>query len=180
MELAASHGYLPLLQELQKDFELVCCWGGHDVFASACSGGHLEIMGWLRSEGCPWDASACGGAAWGGHLETLKWLRSEGCPWDESACEGGAAGGQLEVLKWLRSESCPWNARICAAAAANGHLDVLKYARENGCPWDYTTWLNAAESTREWLQENGCPQSPVYDPSDDDFMEYDSEDGEYW
>ena len=113
-------------------------------------------------------------------MEVLKWLRSEGCPWNESACQWAVMGGQLEILKWLRSEGCPWNARICAAAAANGHLDVLKYARENGCPWDYRTWQNAAESTREWLKDNGCPRVPVNDPYDDVYREYDSEDGEYW
>jgi len=35
---------------------------------------------------------------------------------------------------------------------------VLKYAHENGRPWDWTTSLNAAESVREWLKENGCPE----------------------
>ena len=50
-----------------------------------------------------------------------------------------------------------------------GHLDVLKYARENGCPWDANTWYDAAESTREWLEENGCPQEyEQIDYSDDD------------
>ena len=57
---------------------------------------------------------------------------------------------------------------------------MLKYARENGCPWDHLTWYDAAESTREWLEENGCPQGPVNDPYYDVYREYDSEDGEYW
>ena len=43
-----------------------------DLFESACEGGHWEIIRWLRSEGCPWDAKACYGAAWSGHLEMLK------------------------------------------------------------------------------------------------------------
>ena len=64
----------------------------------------------------------------------------------------------MEVLRWLRSEGCPWNKDTCTAAAVKGHLDVLKYAHENGRPWDWTTSLNAAESVREWLKENGCPE----------------------
>ena len=49
--------------------------------------GHLEVLKWLRSEGCPWNWWTCWAAAKGGHLEVLKWLRSEGCPWDEDKCE---------------------------------------------------------------------------------------------
>ena len=61
------------------------------LFVKACEGGHLEIIRWLRSEGCPWGAytveypSAWGAAANSGHLEMLKWLKSEGCPWDKRA-----------------------------------------------------------------------------------------------
>merc|ERR1711934_692323 len=83
----------------------------------AAVGGHLEILQWLRSEGCPWDSRACSCAASGGHLETLKWLRSEGCPWDEETCRSAAEHGHLEVLKWLRSEGCPWDEKACSGAA---------------------------------------------------------------
>ena len=182
--LAAYHGYLPLLQELQKECELDAA-----VFMSACLGGHLAIMKWLRSEGCPWDASACEWAASGGHLDMLKWLRSEGCPWDEDilctraaggghldvlkwlrsegcpwnkdACEGAANGGHLDVLKWLRSEDCPWNERTCERAAYGGHLNVLRYARGNECPWDVRTCRMAAKKGHldvlKYAHLNGCP-----------------------
>jgi hypothetical protein len=43
--------------------------------------GSLEILKWVRSEGCPWDSSTCFGAAQNGHLEILKWARSKGCEW---------------------------------------------------------------------------------------------------
>ena len=131
MELAAYHGHLTLLQELEKEVEL-----DSEVFSFACAGGNLEIMKWLRSEGCPWNASACNGAAWGGHLEILKWLRSKGCPWDWRSCSRAAGGGHLETLKWLRSEGCPWNQYACSGAAWGGHLEVLKWLRSEGCPWD--------------------------------------------
>ena len=49
----------------------------------------------------------CGEAAGRGDLEVLKWLRAEGCPWDEAACRFAAFGGHLEVLKWLQAEGCP-------------------------------------------------------------------------
>ena len=66
----------------------------------------------------------------------MKWLRSEGCPWNAGACNGAARGGHLEILKWLRSKGCPWNERTCLCAAVHGHSDVLRWAIDNGCPYE--------------------------------------------
>ena len=171
---AAYHGHLPLLQELQADWEsfgvFIAAAAGtsfssqsfllplhlaSDSFLSFSSsqaeGGQLETLKWLRSEGCPWDASACTYAAMGGHLEILKWLRSGGCPWNESACARAAERGHLDVLKWLRSEGCPWGEETCQGAAMEGHVDVLRWAIDNGCPYEVT------EMTRRALESLGLP-----------------------
>ncbi len=42
--------------------------------------GHLEVLKWLRANGCPWNEEVCGLAATEGHLEILKWARENGCP----------------------------------------------------------------------------------------------------
>ena len=52
------------------------------VFSEACEGGHLEILKWLRSEGCPWDEATTSNAAWRGHLDVLKWAIDNGCPYE--------------------------------------------------------------------------------------------------
>ena len=49
----------------------------------------------------------CEKAAARGDVEVLKWLRAEGCPWGETVCANAADGGHLEVLKWLWAEGCP-------------------------------------------------------------------------
>ena len=36
------------------------------------------------------DNYLCPAAAKGGHLEVLKWLRENGCPWDEETCRYAA------------------------------------------------------------------------------------------
>ncbi len=84
--------------------------------------GHLQVLQWARSQGCPWDARTCPAAADGGHLEVLQWLRSQGCPWDGWTCANAAYRGHLEVLQWARSQGCPWNEWTCANAARGGHL----------------------------------------------------------
>jgi hypothetical protein len=49
-------------------------------------GGQLEVLEWLRENGCPWNESTCAYAAWDGHLELLQWARANGCPWNGSTC----------------------------------------------------------------------------------------------
>ena len=75
------------------------------LFSEACKSGHLEVLKWLRSEGCPWSADACSDAASGGNFEALKWLRSEGFPWDEAHTLAAAEqGGHLDVIEWALTE----------------------------------------------------------------------------
>ena len=133
------------------------------ILPSACEGGHMEIIRWLRSEGCPWNQRACYYPARGGHLEVLKWLRTldPPCPWD-GVCSSAAGEGQLHVLKYLFENGCPWDDEICSSAAETGHLDVLKYAHENGYPLDETCASAAYEygpwpHIMEYLRENDCP-----------------------
>jgi len=138
---------------------------------AASSGGHMEILKWLRSNGCPWCKKTCKAAAKHGHLEILKYARMNGCPWDKKTCKAAALSGHAEVLRWAREQGCPcdentcysaareghfealivarqlgcpWNKKTCEYAALGGHLEILKYARENGCPWDAWTCQYAA------------------------------------
>ena len=127
----------------------------------AAKGGHLEVLKWLRENGCPWDSCTCYSAAKGGHLEVLKWLRENGCPWDSNTCAHAAQGGHLEVLKWARQNGCHWAEWTCLLAAEGGHLEVLKWARQEGCPWHECTCLLAAALRRfdvlKWAIDNGAP-----------------------
>ena len=41
-------------------------------------------------------------------MEVLKWLRSEGCPWDKNTCSYAAEGGHLDVLEWAIDNGCPY------------------------------------------------------------------------
>ena len=107
-----------------------------DACSLAAAGGHLEVLQWLHSTGCPFDTVTCAAAAAGGHLKVLKWLHSTGCPWDSETSYCAAAGGYLEVLKWLHNTRCLWDEDTCFAAAEGGHLEALKWLHNTGCPWD--------------------------------------------
>jgi hypothetical protein len=108
--------------------------------ASACSAaakcGHLELLKWLRRQGCPWDATTCSSAARSGHLAVLRWAHQQGCPWDGWMMFFAAYGGNLAVLQWAHQQGCPLDASMCISAAEGGHLEVLRWARESGVPWN--------------------------------------------
>jgi hypothetical protein len=79
-----------------------------------------------------WGEETCAYAADKGHLEVLQWLRSEGCPWDERTCMFAATGGHLETLQWARAHGCPWNDELLHFAVVHGHTHVIQWAQRNG------------------------------------------------
>ena len=57
---------------------------------------------------CPLSRRACAKAAEGGWLELLQWLREQGCKWDEETCHKAASKGHLQGLEYVRKNDCPW------------------------------------------------------------------------
>ena len=51
-------------------------------------------------------------AAGSGNVELVKWLRGEGCPWTWTTCNCAVEYSHLEVLRWARENGCPWSAEI--------------------------------------------------------------------
>ena len=60
------------------------------LIKSAAGGGNLELVRWLRGEGCPWVWETCSYAVENGHVEVLRWLRENGCPWDAATRDRAA------------------------------------------------------------------------------------------
>tara|TARA_B110000967_G_scaffold192210_1_gene218622 strand:+ start:1525 stop:2265 length:741 start_codon:yes stop_codon:yes gene_type:complete len=164
-EHATRFGYLSTLKHRHQQGRLEL---SEYLLQLAAETGQLEVVKWLRANGCPWDEMTCSWAAQGGRLEVLQWLRANGCPWNERTCARAAWGGHLEVLQWARANGCPWDTTTCSCAALRGHLEVLQWARANGCPWDATTCLHAKVGGNiellNWAIANGCPTHPAVLP----------------
>ena len=47
-----------------------------------------------------WSRWTCMCAAKGGHIQVLQWARTKGCPWDAQTCNFAALAGHLEILQW--------------------------------------------------------------------------------
>ena len=52
-----------------------------NMMSKAAMSGNLELVQWLRANGCPWDYATCTWAINRGHVPVLRWLRENGCPW---------------------------------------------------------------------------------------------------
>jgi len=64
----------------------------------------------LKENGFAWNEATCAGAAIGGHLELLKWLREQGCPWDWQVLDRSQQfNHRSHVLKWAEENGCTWD-----------------------------------------------------------------------
>lgn len=97
----------------------------------------LEILKWLRRNGCIMDYSICVIAVNNDDLEMLEWAHQIGCPsWGPAVCQAAAENGNLRILKWLRQNECSWDEWTCYYAARNHHIECFNWAYKNGCPCD--------------------------------------------
>lgn len=86
---AASSGNLEVLQYLDGIF---CRASGTKSCAAAALklNGHLHVLKWMHEVIYVWDELTSANAAAGGHLEVLLWLRANGCPSDEKELDAAA------------------------------------------------------------------------------------------
>lgn len=168
-----DHVYYEYLGEslglkIQKDhFFEICLWWKQNglplqpwMCKRAAETGDLDLLQWLRSNHCAWNAETFNAAAAKGSFTILEWLYANGCPWNETTC-AVAAEKSFKILKWLRVNGCPWDVRTFTAAAGASTVSRLKWLHAQGCPWDKDVFsqavINGTLENVKWLRENGCP-----------------------
>ena len=113
---------------------------GQEVIHRACTKGNLRTAQSLRDiVGASWDESCTALAAQNGHMQLLKWLRAEGCPLDVRVVHSLAKAGDTAMLEWARSQDppCPWDSHTHAIAAGHGNLACMQWLHGAGlalCP----------------------------------------------
>ena len=86
----------------------------------------MELVQWLCGEGgFAMDEWVMKFAAKSGNLELVRWLRAEGCPWDKWTCHYAIGHYHMEILRWARENGCPWDAEDRDLAAELGYTDDL-------------------------------------------------------
>lgn len=160
---AAHSGQLEILRWLKQEEGQKDVWDSN-TSASAAGGGHVDVLVFLKAEGCALNYKFCSlNAAAGGHISVLKWIKRnaqhQGCILDGFTCGKAAEFGQLETLRWLHyDQGCPLDEWTCERAADGGQIHVLKWLCENQCPKSSRAIKLAREWNHvevvEWLEEN--------------------------
>ncbi len=108
-----------------------------NICAEAAKIGSLAIMRFghqLNKLMYPLTVETFGYAAENGNLDVMKWLKENGCPWDENTFKYAVVHGNLENMKWLKENGCPWDEYTFANAIINGNFENIKWLEDNGCP----------------------------------------------
>lgn len=136
MVVAAEHGCALAMAHLCR------CHDGQltaELLATAAENGHLPLMKWMCSQGCPMNADVFAQATHNKNLDVLTWLSQVNCPWDESVTANAAGQGNLSALKFLHKCHCPWSETAVLKALEHCHADCLTYLLDHGCPWGQKT-----------------------------------------
>ena len=124
--------------------------------------GHLEIIIWLKNNGCEFGQDTFCIAAQNGNLRNMKWLFENGCQFSQDIFCIAAKNGSLCNMKWLLDNGCPFDDRTFGTAVKNGNLCNMKWLKANGCEFSHNTFEYAAQNgnleNMKWLKDNGCPQ----------------------
>ena len=74
----------------------------------------------------------CAAAATAGRLDVLRWLRENGCPWSSDTARRAALGGHLDALRWAVINGCPWEPQdVVLLAEGKGHYAMAAWCREH-------------------------------------------------
>ena len=100
---------------------------GVTMAMAAAQFGHMELVRWLiQEQGFAMDTGVMEDAAMGGNLELVQWLRGEGCSLGKRTCLYAVEKGHVEVLRWARENGCPWDTWTRDWAATElGYTDDL-------------------------------------------------------
>ena len=106
----------------------------YHVVEWAAKNGNLDILKWLKRNGCPWNEDTFTAAATHGNLENMKWLKKNGCHWKENTFYGAVENGNIENMAWLKENNCPCKGTTFYLAVKGGNIETINWLKDNGCP----------------------------------------------
>ena len=95
-----------------------------DLIDNAIIYGYLNIIKWARENNFSYSELACFWAY--RNVEILDYLRNDGCQWDRQVGDNAIIGGYLDVIKYCHFNNCPGNQRWVWYSADKYQLHILK------------------------------------------------------
>jgi hypothetical protein len=184
-EYAMTYGQLSILRWLDEHYGYTRPTAMN--MSMPATYGHLAVLQYVREQGFEWDddsSEVVTQAALNEHHDIVKWLITEGCPYD--AHELGIAvlscyddsDKSVNMIKWLSEHGVVWSeytlTRMLDECGVNAQLIAAKYVRELGAHWpdeilvtneehgdedERVTWH---DNVREWAISAGC-KAPIVD-----------------
>ena len=100
-------------------------------------GGHLHILKFFDEHEFDWKNNfVCSEAAKNGHLNVLSWACSKGCPWTIHVARFATEHKHYCILEYIITDTNTNTddhlIEIAKTAASHGYIDVLEFSREKG------------------------------------------------
>ena len=126
-----------------KSCKKAAAFHGHqavlEYMAGLCDGASLVGLDLLKGDK---PGELCAYAASGGHLELLKWLRLHGCEWGRTIT-AAARRGHIAIVRYALEKNCPLSSEalypggFVVAASESGNTDLVRLAAgPNRCLYD--------------------------------------------
>ena len=160
---AACAGHLHVLQwlrsvEVHGSAALICWWGPYTLERAASGDAPVEVLRWLRENGCPWTSRVVWKAAGRARdrLDVLQFIQystrelgffnhgSDSVSIQSNSAEIGPPLGGYPGPNG-RSAVRHWSPLTCAVAASVGDEELLAWLYINECEWDERTCTAAAQ-----------------------------------
>lgn len=139
--------------------------------------GHLHVLQYLHSIGCPTATLTMSHAVLSNHIECLKFLHNSGCAFGPTVLYSAVHSGSIDCVKYLHQHGCPWgaetlhlwqlrgglNVRMDATFPGQDRLGTFTYAAKNGCTVDPQSFVLAAFHGLTGFVKYLCRKGVVWD-----------------
>ncbi len=140
--------------------------------------GNISALEYLRAMNFFFTPSLCVRAAESGRLDVIKYLRDNGCHLDYGTHFALTTSGHLDILEYILEGQTEDNLKeaygpmcvqyLFSASASAGHLHIVKYLHEKGFGWETNTIYEACQNDHfevfKYAIENGCPYEAIHPP----------------
>jgi len=111
-------------------------WGNNNSLTTKVTG--VDMLQWLRSQGCPWTYRACVAAIARGDMESARWIRKERHAIAPAHHSCIAHAKDCDTIEWLVTrEECPVDPRTMNCAIRQGNALAVRWLLDHHCKMDY-------------------------------------------